>query len=92
MVDLIHGIQAIHTWQYILLVDPYVQVDLDQYENYVYECLRMGFCAYRPHQYYMDVSSLSAEERGQLQEFLQLRNLQGYVMRILRAEEEPALR
>lgn len=87
MIDLSDEFRETHTWSYLLSVDPFVQVEMDQYDNWTVELLQQGFCWQREG-LMLDVTFVEREERCQLQAFLDQHGLYYSVEPFLRAQEE----
>jgi len=74
MVYLTDDFQETHTWSYLLLVYPWVQTDIDQYDNWATALLQKGFC-WRQKDLILDVTFIEHEERQELEAWLQVHGL-----------------
>jgi hypothetical protein len=69
MISLSEEFRETHTWDYLLMVDPMVQVEYEEYDNWTAELLKKGFGWHR-NRCMLDVTFIEPEERRQLQAFL----------------------
>ncbi|GHO88198.1 hypothetical protein [Dictyobacter formicarum] len=91
MITLSDEFQETHTWFYWLIVDPFVQVEVDQCDNWTVELLQEGFGwwqNYPQKDLMLDVTFVEREDRCQLQAFLDQHGLRHRVYRLLRGQEE----
>ena len=83
MISLSEDFRETHTWDYLLMVDPMVQVDYEEYDNWTAELLKMGFF-WQGKQCMLDVTFIEQGERSQLQAFLDQHGLWYSIEPILR--------
>jgi hypothetical protein len=83
MITLSEEFRETHTRDYLLVVDPIVQVDYEEYDNWTLELLKMGF-SWQEKSCMLDVTFIEQEERCQLQVFLDQHGLWYSIEPILR--------
>ena len=87
MFNLAEELRDSNTWDYLLTVDPLVQVEFEQYDNWTAELLKQGFC-WQGDYCTLDITFIEQDDRCQLQAFLDQHGLNYSVGFVLRAHEE----
>ena len=69
MITLSEEFRETHTWDYLLIVDPMVQVNYEEYDDRTAALLEKGFY-WQGKSCMLNVTFIEQEERCQLQDFL----------------------
>ena len=85
MITLSEEFRETHTRDYLLIVDPMVQVNYEEYDNRTAELLEKGFY-WQGKSCMLNVTFIEQEERCQIQVFLDQHGLWYSIEPILRAD------
>jgi hypothetical protein len=90
MVNLSDDLKETHTWNYLLMVNPRVQVEVDDFDDWTPQLLQKGLCWSKRDELTLDVTFMEREDRCELQQFLDAHGLCYSVEPYVRDQDDEA--